>query len=103
VVLAEGTVVAIKPDASFDTSDGGKLRDPIPLPRSLCILASETYLKPRKSVRMVTGRRISGIAFGSMLSYVNGIETNSVTMPLLDGERSCTKSVHSFRTNALGS
>ncbi|MCC9603496.1 hypothetical protein LOC67_23350 [Stieleria sp. JC731] len=78
VRLAKGCVVGLNLDGTFKTSEGGILRDPRPQLQALCILAAQTFLNTRTSVRIQTQRRISGIFPGSIIRQANGENTNSI-------------------------
>lgn len=78
VRIAKGTVLDLTLGGQFKTSNGGTLRDPGPQLQALCKLAAATYLNTRKSVRVSTKRRISGIFPGSILKTANGVSADAV-------------------------
>lgn len=95
VHIAAGTVLGFAADGSPQVSDGGILRDPLPLLQSLCQLAYTLYGRPQYHCSIRTARRLSAIRVGAMLRRVDlaaqpidaTVASITITAPLTEGDR----------------
>lgn len=78
VNIAAGTVVSLDKDGDVITSDGGTLRDPLPILQALATLASQSLVEDRKTVSIRTGRMLGQVKPGQLLTTVNGETVNIV-------------------------
>lgn len=71
VYIAAGTVVGFDPAGDAKTSEGGHLRDPSLLIEGIATISAEYFTQPRKRVVIVTGRRISDLGIGGLITTVS--------------------------------
>lgn len=78
VKIAAATVIGLDSDEETVTSDGGVLRDPLPILEALCRLAAESLVNPRKSLSIRTGRTLGDLFPGEMIATYNGQMANVI-------------------------
>ena len=81
VHIAKDTVLGFKADGTPIKSDGGLLRNPEPILRSLCQLFYRQLGQPRYTASITTGRRLSGLRVGAMLASID-TERHAINAPI---------------------
>jgi len=82
VHIAKDTELGFDDDGDLIKSSGGILRDPIPVLRSLCELLFRQHGQPRYTAQITTGRRLSVIPVGTILTTVD-TEPTPINAPVI--------------------
>lgn len=76
VHIAAETVVGVDHTGDRIYSQGGVLRDPLPYLRSLCLIAAQNLIEPRKSLSIRSGRVFGSVRLGDLIETYDGTTAN---------------------------
>lgn len=76
--IAKGTIVAVDHLGQIKESNGGVLRDPLPVIQSLAMIAAKGLIEPRKSLSIRTGRVVGGVRIGDLIASYNSQSVNTI-------------------------
>jgi hypothetical protein len=88
VHIAKDTVLGFDADGELVKSDGGMVRDPMPVLRSLCQLLYRQHGQPRYTASITTGRWLSSFSVGAMLASVD-TEPHPINAPITSVRIDC--------------
>lgn len=81
VHICKDTELGFDSDGELIKSDGGLLRNPIPVLRSLCELLYKQHGQPRYTAQITTGRRLSSLPVGAILTTVD-VHPSPINAPI---------------------